>query len=567
MIFVKDNLRNMPTKVDIFGLKHMTAQMANVTPCSTISCGQVTLGIKQIDTGSCVQVEENKEDSEITDYAILQGGEYCEVKCNESVKRLGSYWTDTTVKPLLPLPEFKGIRDINTYELKEVKTEYTFYGYEKGEKCDKNTDPCVVEFIDQDGSSSLFLNENGELFTFPRKWDYFAEATIGQSMSLQSPPIREKIYFYSKEDFIGYTDKIIKNYTERIERRLLMQKLANGEYKYVGGHGHSSVALVSDCKVGIRPVISAYNFAAIDVKLENDIKCMQFIEFPQTVASPDMQKLLENLYANGKLNVGENSYPTSLGNQTTEYEYDGKKYVRVIANLCRESAILSNGCEYSNGDVVWVLVEPIEWLVSNDNMNTVSEKIIFAGVPYNQTLKVDAMTRYRSSKFASAILKNIDQFVLTNYCDSKSKIVSGTEWMKSYYKIKNRYKEEQIPFEEGEKEAVERYLSECKKLESTNTKDDNTISCYDVNNAIKRICYSYRPSTDFLNQIEDPLVAILAALGPKDVWSLNYLREYLRTYGTLARLILKEEEIKRSAGKMYDEKLEKSREKIKNKTL
>ena len=41
--------------------------------------------------------------------------------------------------------------------------------------------------------------------------------------------------------------------------------------------------------------------------------------------------------------------------------------------------------------------------------------------------------------------------------------------------------------------------------------------------------YSYRrPSVEFLNSIDNPITAILAALGPREIWNKQFYKEYLK---------------------------------------
>ena len=82
----------------------------------------------------------------------------------------------------------------------------------------------------------------------------------------------------------------------------------------------------------------------------------------------------------------------------------------------------------------------------------------------------------------------------------------------------------------------------------------------DFNKSIRQrtIDYSYRPSAEFLNSLDDPITATLAALGPRDIWNRQFFEEYLKAYGLYALLAIKEESINQISNKMYDEKLEKA---------
>lgn len=118
--------------------------------------------------------------------------------------------------------------------------------------------------------------------------------------------------------------------------------------------------------------------------------------YPQTAVAREMQEMLETAYRNSSISktgnsyttdsVAYNKYYTPFQPQThQEYEYNGKRYVRVEANLLHDVDVsLSNGVTYYTGDNVWVEVEPVKWLVDENARMMITEKIIFAGVQFNK---------------------------------------------------------------------------------------------------------------------------------------------------------------------------------------
>lgn len=116
--------------------------------------------------------------------------------------------------------------------------------------------------------------------------------------------------------------------------------------------------------------------------------------YPQKAVSKDMQERLERAYRSGSISRTRNCYTTDSrkhneygekfkAQRHEEYEYKGKRYVRVEANFISDGGSkLSNGESYSNGDQVWVEVEPIKWLVSERDKLMLAGKIIFAGVQF-----------------------------------------------------------------------------------------------------------------------------------------------------------------------------------------
>ena len=119
--------------------------------------------------------------------------------------------------------------------------------------------------------------------------------------------------------------------------------------------------------------------------------------YPQKAVSRDMQERLERAYRSSTISKTGNSYTTdsvAYDNYDTafqpkthqEYEYNGKRYVRVEANSCYDgnNFTLSNGEQYRDGDNVWVEVEPVKWLVDERARMMITENLIFAGVQFNK---------------------------------------------------------------------------------------------------------------------------------------------------------------------------------------
>ena len=117
--------------------------------------------------------------------------------------------------------------------------------------------------------------------------------------------------------------------------------------------------------------------------------------YPQSAVTRGLQQELERQFTSGRLTKTGNGYTTDSrkydeyggkfkAQRHEEYEYKGKRYIRVKANSCfdGEDFKLSNGESYSDGDQVWVEVEPIKWLVSERDKLMLAEKIIFAGVQF-----------------------------------------------------------------------------------------------------------------------------------------------------------------------------------------
>ena len=153
--------------------------------------------------------------------------------------------------------------------------------------------------------------------------------------------------------------------------------------------------------VGARPALPFSSISSIPTNGESGKRAadgileVKYGYYPQKAASKKMQINLENEYKKGTISQTGNSYTTDSikyddydvsyePQDHIEYEYNGKRYIRVKANSCYGKCTLSNGEEYNNGDYIWIEVEPIKWIVDEKAKIMLSDKIIFAGVQFNE---------------------------------------------------------------------------------------------------------------------------------------------------------------------------------------
>ena len=150
---------------------------------------------------------------------------------------------------------------------------------------------------------------------------------------------------------------------------------------------------------GARPVLSFSSIDSISTNGESGKRAsdgileVEYGYYPQKIPAKEMQKELDkkmrilaqtgNSYTTDSVYNGK--YATKFQPQShKEYEYKGKRYVRVKAmNLVYPSVVLSNGEEYERSDYVWVEVLPVKWLVDEKAKIMITEKLIFAGVQFN----------------------------------------------------------------------------------------------------------------------------------------------------------------------------------------
>ena len=155
---------------------------------------------------------------------------------------------------------------------------------------------------------------------------------------------------------------------------------------------------------GARPALPFSEVSSIPTNGESGKRArdgileVEYGYYPQKAVSRDMQERLERAYRSGNISKTRNNYTTdsvayykcdtSFQRQThQEYEYNGKRYVRVEANphynYKGEDFTLSNGEQYRNGDDVWVEVQPVKWVVDERAKIMITDKLIFSGVQFN----------------------------------------------------------------------------------------------------------------------------------------------------------------------------------------
>ncbi|MBO5138227.1 MAG: AAA family ATPase [Bacilli bacterium] len=131
---------------------------------------------------------------------------------------------------------------------------------------------------------------------------------------------------------------------------------------------------------------------------KNDVLEVEYGYYPQNAVAKNMQIELESALNRGQLNKTGNKYTTDSRRyneyDTTfqkqhheEYEYKGKRFVRVKANsfFGDQEFTLSNKEKYKDGSYVWIEVKPIKWLVDEKAHIMLAEQLIFSGVQFNRT--------------------------------------------------------------------------------------------------------------------------------------------------------------------------------------
>ena len=150
---------------------------------------------------------------------------------------------------------------------------------------------------------------------------------------------------------------------------------------------------------GARPALPYSSISSISsnkVRGRNGILEVEYGEYPQTIVSEDFARTLERAYSNRTINQTGKSYTTDsvISYQDTdtpfqarthiEYEYNGRKYIRFVGDLNCKGKVLSDGRTIQYGDIYWVEVEPIKWMIDERTNIALSKKLIFSGVQFNR---------------------------------------------------------------------------------------------------------------------------------------------------------------------------------------
>lgn len=187
---------------------------------------------------------------------------------------------------------------------------------------------------------------------------------------------------------------------------------------------------------GARPVLPFSSISSIPTngvsgkRAKDGVLEVEYGYYPQKAVSRDMQERLESAFKSGSLSRTGKNYTTDsrkynepdeefLPKQHQEYQYNGKRYVRVEAVFI---SLLSNGEKYLTGDNVWVEVSPVKWLVDERAKIMLTDKLIFSGVQFNHT------SDYHTRDFDKTDIKTfMDRYLSKDLEQSRGTIETGEQ--------------------------------------------------------------------------------------------------------------------------------------------
>lgn len=213
--------------------------------------------------------------------------------------------------------------------------------------------------------------------------------------------------------------------------------------------------------IGARPVLSYSAIKNLSSNAEigdSGVLEIEYGEYPQTVADNNISNQLDYLFGTNSLkrtgkkytadSVELKDYSTPFqAREFEEYEYNGEKYIRFVADEKNNGENLSNGNKITKGNTYWIKVEPIKWLVDLEEDIAVAKNCLFSGIQfknkcdYQGYLEDTDLKWFTDNCFAKEInsSKSIIESLENQSEDQKSIIENKSENQKSIIKKYNPY--------------------------------------------------------------------------------------------------------------------------------
>ena len=178
-----------------------------------------------------------------------------------------------------------------------------------------------------------------------------------------------------------------------------------------------------------------------EVKLKNGniVKIGTFGGYPQTIADASASKLLQANFEQGLLQTTDKTYTFySISNDALkqikcqEYELNGKKYIRLEGMPYSVNSILSNDNKVEKGEIYWVEVQPIEWLI-DETGQWITKLGIFSGIPFDTKGNYDG--NFEETVIKSYINDNFSEEMIPTQTTMRTQERKNKEALK----LHNRY--------------------------------------------------------------------------------------------------------------------------------
>ena len=177
----------------------------------------------------------------------------------------------------------------------------------------------------------------------------------------------------------------------------------------------------------VRPALPYSNISDISpngVRGREGFLEVEYGEYPQYAVDIKLGRILDDSFQAGVLRRTGKTYTTDSRRwdafserfspvQHEEFEYNGKRYVRVKSNDNDENFKLSNRVTVHPGMYVWLEVSPIKWIVDDRAKMLVSKTLLASGIrfcnngKYNGNFKNTEMYEYLNTYFARDMVPSV----------------------------------------------------------------------------------------------------------------------------------------------------------------
>ena len=201
----------------------------------------------------------------------------------------------------------------------------------------------------------------------------------------------------------------------------------DGYVRGVNEDGDRSWTSAGQRSGAVRPALPFSNISDISlngVKGRHGFLEVEYGEYPQYAVDTNLGRILDDSFQAGVLRRTGKTYTTDSRRwnanserfspvQHEEFEYNGKRYVRVKSNDTDENIKLSNGVTVHPGMYVWLEVSPIKWIVDDRAKMLVSKTLLASGIrfcndrQYNGDFKNTEMYQYLNTYFARDMVPSV----------------------------------------------------------------------------------------------------------------------------------------------------------------
>ena len=201
----------------------------------------------------------------------------------------------------------------------------------------------------------------------------------------------------------------------------------DGDVRDVSKDGDRRWTYAGERSGAVRPALPFSNISDISlngVKGRHGFLEVEYGEYPQYAVDTNLGRILDDSFQAGVLRRTGKTYTTDSRRwnanserfspvQHEEFEYNGKRYVRVKSNDTDENFKLSNGVTVHPGMYVWLEVTPIKWIVDDRAKMLVSKTLLASGIrfcndrQYNGDFKNTEMYQYLNTYFARDMVPSV----------------------------------------------------------------------------------------------------------------------------------------------------------------